>query len=234
MNTKLFLLLGTSVSLIPNLTFAQCVATQDCETLGYTETSCKGSKGIKCPFGNKWACLTSEEECLNLACDKLGFTYTCTGTGYARGDGEPCDGKYKACICAEGYSWDAATGKCLLSCANECSLTTCPSPFTCRYEECSKRYCKTGCEAGYDWDASTQTCNSQCSASYKYDESNCPSSSKHHCSEPCGDKYTDCKSLPSEVRGLPKTFKTGDISAAKAAVIADISRGDEGLDTASG
>lgn len=28
----------------------------------------------------------------------------------------------------------------------------------------------------------------------------------------CGGKYTDCKSLPSEVRGLPKTFKTGDIT----------------------
>ena len=41
MNIK-FLLIGTSLSLIPNLTFAQCVATQDCETLGYTETSCNG------------------------------------------------------------------------------------------------------------------------------------------------------------------------------------------------
>ena len=159
-----------------------------------------------CPLNYEWSATA-----LKCVCSSA-FKYTCTGTGYAGGDGESCDGKYKACICAEGYSWDAATGKCLLSCANECSLTTCPSPFTCRYEECSKRYCKTGCEAGYDWDASTQTCNSQCSASYKYDESNCPSSSKHHCSEPCGDKYTDCKSLPSEVRGLPKTFKTGDIT----------------------
>ena len=34
---------------------AQCVATQDCATLGYTETSCKNG-GIKCPFGNAWAC----------------------------------------------------------------------------------------------------------------------------------------------------------------------------------
>ena len=67
-----FLLLGMSLSLIPTITFGQCVATQDCETLGYTETSCNGGKGVKCPFGNKWACLTSEEECLNLACDKLG------------------------------------------------------------------------------------------------------------------------------------------------------------------
>ncbi len=34
---------------------AQCVATQDCESLGYTETSCQNG-GIKCPFGDKWAC----------------------------------------------------------------------------------------------------------------------------------------------------------------------------------
>ena len=33
-NTKLFLLIGTSLSLIPHLTSAQCVATQDCATLG--------------------------------------------------------------------------------------------------------------------------------------------------------------------------------------------------------
>ena len=34
-----FLLIGTSLSFIPTLTYAQCVATQDCETLGYTETT---------------------------------------------------------------------------------------------------------------------------------------------------------------------------------------------------
>ena len=34
---------------------AQCVASQDCASLGYTETSCE-SGGIKCPFGNAWAC----------------------------------------------------------------------------------------------------------------------------------------------------------------------------------
>ena len=37
---------------------AQCVATQDCATLGYTETSCENG-GIKCPFGNAWACKAS-------------------------------------------------------------------------------------------------------------------------------------------------------------------------------
>ena len=34
---------------------AQCVTTQDCASLGYTENSCENG-GIKCPFGNAWAC----------------------------------------------------------------------------------------------------------------------------------------------------------------------------------
>ena len=100
-----FLLLGTSLSLIPTLTFAQCVATQDCATLGYTETSCNGGKGVKCPFGNSWACLTSDSECEQQFCDKYGFQYTCTGTNETGGSGKSCDGKYIACTCASGYEW---------------------------------------------------------------------------------------------------------------------------------
>ena len=105
MNTKLFLLIGTSLSLIPTLTYAQCVATQDCETLGYTETSCNGGKGVKCPFGNWWACITSDSEYEQQFCDKYGFQYTCSGTGYSGGSGTACNGKYTACTCASGYDW---------------------------------------------------------------------------------------------------------------------------------
>ena len=125
-----FLLLGTSLSFIPTLSLAQCVATQDCATLGYTETSCNGGKGVKCPFGNKWACLPTEAE----ICKKNGFTqsctgagqsgsgkscgglyaecsclssyqYTCAGTGYAGGAGSACGGKYTQCMCSSGYEW---------------------------------------------------------------------------------------------------------------------------------
>ncbi len=129
MNIK-FLLIGTSLSFLPTLSYAQCVATQDCATLGYTETSCNGGKGVKCPFGNKWACLPTETE----ICKKNGFTqscigagqsgsgkscgglytecscasnyqYACTGTGYAGGAGAACGGKYTQCSCASGYEW---------------------------------------------------------------------------------------------------------------------------------
>ena len=105
MNNIKFLLIGTSLSLIPTLTFAQCVATQDCETLGYTETSCNGGKGVKCPFGNKWACFKTDSEIEQQFCDKYGFQYTCSGTGYSGGSGLACSGKYTACNCADGYEW---------------------------------------------------------------------------------------------------------------------------------
>ncbi len=100
------LLIGTSLSFIPLTVNAQCVATQDCATLGYTETTCNGGKGVKCPFGNKWACLgANEEEVREKLCQELGFTLTCTGTGYAGGVGTSCNGKYASCSCASGYEW---------------------------------------------------------------------------------------------------------------------------------
>ena len=125
-----FLLFGTSLSFLPQLAFAQCVATQDCATLGYTETSCNGGKGVKCPFGNKWACLASKEDvcreegstesctgtgqsgsgksCGGLYAEcscETAYQYTCTGTGYAGGAGSACGGKYTQCMCSSGYEW---------------------------------------------------------------------------------------------------------------------------------
>ena len=103
-----YLLLGTSLSLIPSLTSAQCVATQDCATLGYTETSCSGGSGVKCPFGNKWACFKSE----SALCTDLGFTLSCTGTGYSSGAGKTCNGKYNYCICSDEYTWNVTNQTC--------------------------------------------------------------------------------------------------------------------------
>ena len=111
-NTKLFLLIGTSLSFIPTLTSAQCVATQDCATLGYTETSCSGGSGVKCPFGNKWACFKSESE----ICNDLGFTLSCTGTNQTSGVGKVCNGKYSECTCASGYNWNDSSQQCEYTC----------------------------------------------------------------------------------------------------------------------
>ena len=109
--------------------WAQCVSTQDCATLGYTESSCPNG-GIKCPFGSKWFCggdstaickqegftnactgtgqIGKGESCANLykQCDcQSTYKYTCTGTGYSGGTGSACSGKYTACKCATNYVW---------------------------------------------------------------------------------------------------------------------------------
>ena len=166
-----FLLIGTSLSLIPTLTYAQCVATQDCETLGYTETSCNGGKGVKCPFGNWWACLTSEEECLNLACDKLGFSYTCTGTG-EKGVGNDCNGKYQGCSCDSIYQYTCSgTGYSGGSGAT-----------------CGGKYTKCNCSNNYTWNGSN--CVLSCSSSYKYTCSGTGYSGGS--GSACGGKYTAC------------------------------------------
>ena len=111
-NTKLFLLI--SLSLIPQTINAQCVATQDCATLGYTETSCSGGNGIKCPFGNKWACFKSESE----FCNEYGFTLSCTGTNQTGGASQTCNGKYNICKCATNFTWNTDTKSCEANTAN--------------------------------------------------------------------------------------------------------------------
>ncbi len=94
------LLLGTSLSLIPNLLYAQCVPAQSCAELGYKETANKGGC-LKCPFGNGWYCPQKK-------CD-ASYQYTCTGTNEQPG-ADKCGDKYKSCACASGYEWK--DGKC--------------------------------------------------------------------------------------------------------------------------
>ena len=100
MNNIKFLLLGTSLSLIPNITYAQCSPAQSCAELGYKETANKGGC-LKCPFGNGWYCPQKP-------CD-ASYQYTCTGTNEQPG-ADKCGDKYKSCTCASGYEWK--DGKC--------------------------------------------------------------------------------------------------------------------------
>ena len=140
-----FLLFGTSLSCFPGLAFGQCVVTEDCATLGYTETSCP-SNGVKCPFGNGWFCGGDEA----AVCDKNGFKYTCTGTGYSGGSGQPCGGKYKTCNCATNYTWNGN------SCALSCSSTYQYSCTGTGYAggagaACGGKYIQCACASGYEW-----------------------------------------------------------------------------------
>ena len=95
---KKYLIITTALTTIcfaPEI-MAQCTENTDCASLGYTETSCPDG-GLKCPLGNYWYC--PAEQCT------ADYKYTCTGTGYAGGSGEACDGKYTSCTCADGYEW---------------------------------------------------------------------------------------------------------------------------------
>ena len=186
-----FLLIGTSLSFIPTITFAQCVATQDCETLGYTETSCNGGKGVKCPFGNKWACLSTKdaickEEGFTLACNETGQTgggdscnglykkcicnssykYTCYGTGYSGGSGAACGGKYTKCSCSSPYTWTSGACKCPSTYQYTCSGTNQTGGSG---TACGGKYTACTCASGYEWkDGSCQInpCTNQSNGAY--------------------------------------------------------------------
>ena len=120
-NTKLFLLLGTSLSFLPQLTYAQCVSPiQDCYALGYTQTSCPNGKGVKCPFDNGWYCGgTAAQDCI-----KLGYDKDCTGAGES-GNGETCNSKYQSCACDSTYQYTCSVTTILLT----PSTSSNPLPF---------------------------------------------------------------------------------------------------------
>ena len=100
---------GVMMTAGAGVSFAQCVTTQNCAELGYTETSCPDGTGLKCPFGDTFACTGGSSEITPEQCTQLGFTHTCTGTNET-GGGELCNNKYAFCSCADGYEW--SNGSC--------------------------------------------------------------------------------------------------------------------------
>ena len=124
------------------------------------------------------ACGDKYASCECTPCSS-GYDYTTIPEGYVQ-DGEACldcDGKTKYKIKpnpCEGYmdcgsmGPEAGANTCQSGtttkydnckpCANECSMDSCPSPYTCKKEECSNKYCKNGCQSGYVWNASSKTC----------------------------------------------------------------------------
>lgn len=95
-------LLTAPFFLISKGILAQCVATQDCASLGYSTPSNTGNC-LKCPFGEYWSCPSN-----NSTCD-TSYQYTCSGSGYSGGSGNACGGKYKSCVCDSDYSWNGSS-----------------------------------------------------------------------------------------------------------------------------
>ena len=117
---KTYLYLSTAIISVSLATsgnaWAQCVSTQDCATLGYTETSCPNGNGVKCPFGNKWFCANTE--ITPEQCTELGFTQICTGANQTGGASQTCNGKYNICKCATNFTWNTDTKSCEANTAN--------------------------------------------------------------------------------------------------------------------
>ena len=110
----------------------------------------------------------------------------------------PCDGFQdcgsmggevgaKTCLSGSQIKYDNCK-----ACPNLGTLSSCPSPFTCTYEECSNRYYKTGCQSGYNWNPSTQTCTQKCDSSYQY---TCTGANESLSGTACGGKYKSCLCL---------------------------------------
>ena len=120
-----FLLLGTSLSLVPQtISAAECAVT-DCSLLGYTDSPCPGS-GLKCPFGDSWYCGGGAAE----DCIKLGYNKSCTGAG-ENGNGETCNGKYQSCTCDSSYKYTCSgtgySGGSGSACGGKYTSCTCAS-----------------------------------------------------------------------------------------------------------
>ena len=69
-----FLLCGVAVCFVPQAAVAQCAVT-DCQQLGYTSLQ-KCDNGLKCPFGEYWACPKVEEKAVFGQC--TGYAKNCS------------------------------------------------------------------------------------------------------------------------------------------------------------
>ena len=119
----------------------------------------------------------------------------CNGTNKYKIKINPCDG-FQDCGVMGG---DTGAQTCMSGsqikydnckpCPNLGTLSSCPSPFKCTYEECSNSYYKSGCQSGYDWDSSAKTCTAQCASTYQY---TCTGANESPSGTACGGFYEKC------------------------------------------
>ena len=160
---------------------AECVATPDCEELGYTETSC-AEGGVKCPWdttklfcGPSCSLTTTKAQCDancqnvgSQSCSKNGVTYyagcgtsKCT-TGQSCVNGScTCDSVYKYTCTGTGYASGSGSS-------------------------CGGKYASCNCATNYVWSSGACSCNS----TFKY---TCSGTGYAGGSgSACGGKYASC------------------------------------------
>ena len=73
-------IIGTMLVKAGNVQAQDCIQSRDCAALGYTESSCSGENGgVKCPFGDKWACYPEPDN--PVSCE-VGTLYYSDGKCY--------------------------------------------------------------------------------------------------------------------------------------------------------
>ncbi len=119
-----------------------------CGTSGGTGSSCSDDNGThytecKCPNGYEWS--TSAKDCV---CSSS-YQYSCTGTGYAGGEGQSCNNKYAKCKCADGYTWNASQGACTCSGIDWCAINQNCSALGYAQQTCTGKAIKCPFDTNY-------------------------------------------------------------------------------------
>ena len=132
------------------------VSGSSCGTQGGSGSTCSDDSGTyyqKCNCPNNYEWSDSQKKCVCAT----SFKYSCTGTGYAGGDGTACNSKYSKCKCASGYTWNASTGTCICSSSykHSCSGTGYAGG---EGTACNGKYSQCKCASGYVWNASQGAC----------------------------------------------------------------------------
>ena len=171
---------------------------------GYTDNCGSGQKlsDDRCSYDNSYG----------ICCDTCsGYPYTTDSipNGYVQ-DGEACvdcDGNQKVKVKpnpCDGFMDCGSVGPetgantCLSGtttlydnckpCPNLGIYDSCPSPYTCSFEDCSNKYYPTGCKSGYVWNANNKTCTCDTSV-YKYA---CTGTDQKGSGQACDGKYKSC------------------------------------------
>jgi len=110
------------------------------------------------------SCMHGTEMWYSACCEDT-YKYTCKGTGYAKGSGTACGGKYKSCNCSTQYKWSSGTCKYCGS-SYKYACTSGSNVTGGSGTACGGRYTACTCGSGYEW--KNGTCESSCGSSYIY------------------------------------------------------------------
>lgn len=157
-NYKLFVLCTTAI-ISAGAARAETCMPSDCAEMGFMQTKdeCAGYDALVCPYDlSKYFC--NAEICGST------YKYVCTGTGYERGSGVACDGKYSSCICLEKYHWQ--DGSCQ-QCDSSYNLSCDEIGYKGSTPSCGGYYASCTCADGYCQDSSGNCTQEACLMDYK-------------------------------------------------------------------